>query len=213
MNTVIELRDVSLRLGGAELFSGATAEFERGRTYGIVGPNGVGKSVLFKLICGFLNPTSGEVWIDPALLSPRRTFPDRFGLIINGPAYLGERTGLENLAELAKIRRLVDVRKLRATMLRVGLDAESKQRVRNYSLGMKQKLALAQALMEDPDVYILDEPFNALDASSTTRAKDILRELQASGKTILFTSHNAADIDELSDCVLEIDDRRLASRQ
>jgi ABC-2 type transport system ATP-binding protein len=212
MNTVIELRDVSLRLGGVELFSSATAEFERGRTYGIVGPNGVGKSVLFKLICGFLNPTSGEVWIDPALLSPHRTFPDQFGIIINGPAYLGERTGLENLAELAKIRRLVDVRSMRATMLRVGLDSESKQRVRNYSLGMKQKLALAQALMEDPDVYILDEPFNALDASSTTRAKEIIRELQAAGKTVLFTSHSASDIAELSDSVLEIDDRRLISR-
>ena len=209
MNNVIEIRDVTLKLGGVDIFQSASAEFETGRTYGIVGPNGVGKSVLFKLICGFHTPTSGEVWVRPELMSPRRTFPDRFGIIINGPAYLGGLSGVDNLRELAKIRNRIDVRKIRSTMLRVGLDPESTKRVRTYSLGMKQKLALAQALMEDPDVYILDEPFNALDAASTKRAKEIVRELQAAGKTILFTSHNRADIDELSDQVYMIDERAL----
>ncbi|MCU1422280.1 MAG: multidrug transporter ATP-binding protein, partial [Microbacteriaceae bacterium] len=118
-------------------------------------------------------------------------------------------TGMDNLLELARIRNRIGVREARATMLRVGLDPDIKQKVRSYSLGMKQKLSLSQALMEDPDVLLLDEPFNALDASSVARVKSVLREEKERGTTVLFTSHSNADVGELSDRVYGIEDRRI----
>jgi ABC-2 type transport system ATP-binding protein len=209
--SVIEIRELSLTLGGVRLFSDASAVFEQGRTYGLVGPNGSGKSVLRKLICGFLTPSSGEVIVDPAFLSRGRTFPERFGIAIDGPAYLPNLTGLGNLQELADIRKQISTREIRAIMQQLDLDPDSKQKVRNYSLGMKQKLSLAQALMEDPDVLLLDEPFNGLDAKSVVRVKVIVGKLHDEGKTMIFTSHNAADIVELSDDIVEIDDRKLVA--
>jgi ABC-2 type transport system ATP-binding protein len=210
--TVIEIRELTLSLGGNPVFCDASATFDAGRTCGLVGPNGSGKSVLLKLICGFLSPNSGEVFVDPRYLSRGRTFPEHFGIAIDGPAYLPHITGLANLQELANIQKKISTREIRAAMQRLDLDPDSKQRVGNYSLGMKQKLSLTQAFMEDPDVLLLDEPFNALDARSVTLVKDILRDLRAAGKTMIFTSHNAVDIAELSDAIVEIDGLSLRTR-
>jgi ABC-2 type transport system ATP-binding protein len=208
-DTVIDVRDVTLRLGGFRLYDGASMSIQRGETCALTGVNGSGKSVLLKLICGFVTPDSGEVWVDPSFLSPRRTFPDRFGITIDGPAYLPGRTGVENLVDLARIRRRIGMPQIRAALERVGLDPDTRQKVRNYSLGMKQKLSLAQALMEDPEVLLLDEPFNALDAESVDRVKAVLREERAKGTTILFTSHSRTDVSDLTDRVHRIVDRRI----
>lgn len=209
MTTVIDVRDMSLRLGRTHLFESASLRIESGSTYALTGPNGSGKSALLRAICGFLTPDGGEIWIDPVYLSRGRTFPDRFGIAIDGPAYLPGHTGLDNLLQLARIRRLITTREVRSAMIRVGLDPDARQNVRNYSLGMKQKLSLAQALMEGPQVLLLDEPFNALDRESVVRVKEILRAENAEGTTILFTSHSATDVAELSDHVFEIRDRRI----
>lgn len=209
MTTVIEIDDLSLRLGGVQLYEGASMAIERGRTYALTGPNGSGKSVLLKVICGFVAPDSGRVWVAPEFLSARRTFPERFGITIDGPAYLPNRTGLDNLIDLARIRKRIGTREICAAMIRVGLDPDLRQKVRNYSLGMKQKLALAQALMESPDVLLLDEPLNALDRESTKRIKDVLRAEQDRGTTILFTSHSSIDVSELTSHVYRLDDRRI----
>lgn len=209
MSNVIEVREISLRLGAVQLFDNATLTVEQGQTYALTGPNGSGKSVLLKIICGFITPDSGQIWVDPRYLSARRTFPDQFGIAIDGPAYLPGRTGLDNLLELARIRRRIGPREARATMLRIGLDPDVKQKVRNYSLGMKQKLSLSQALMEDPEVLLLDEPFNALDADSVHRVKAVLREEQERGKTIVFTSHSDEDVNELSNHIYKIHNLRL----
>lgn len=206
-DTVIDVRDITVRLGGFRLYADASMRIERGATYALTGHNGSGKSVLLKLICGFMTPDSGEVWVDPAYLSPRRTFPDKFGITIDGPAYLPGRSGIENLLDLARIRRRIGMPEIRRAMERVGLDPDTRQRVRNYSLGMKQKLSLAQALMESPDVLLLDEPFNALDEESTQLVKTVLREEQARGVTILFTSHSRADVSDLTDRVYRVADR------
>jgi ABC-2 type transport system ATP-binding protein len=208
-DTVIDVRDVTVRLGGFRLYADASMTLERGRTYALTGHNGSGKSVLLKLICGFMTPDSGEVWVDPVYLSPRRTFPDRFGITIDGPAYLPGRTGVENLVDLARIRRRIGRAEIRATMERVGLDPDIRQKVRHYSMGMKQKLSLAQALMEQPDVLLLDEPFNALDAESVVRVKEVLREEQARGTTILFTSHSRDDVSDLTDLVYGVQERQI----
>lgn len=206
---IITLTGVTKGFRGVPLLDGVDLALERGRTYGLVGPNGCGKSVLFKIILGFLRPDAGVVDIDPALLSPGRTFPDRFGAIIDGPAYLAHRTGLQNLTELAAIRKRITVDEVRESMREMGLDPDSRTRVRSYSLGMKQKLSLCQALMERPEVLLLDEPFNALDAESVERLREILVAEKAKGTTIVFTSHRDSDIEMLSDEVLRVEGGRV----
>lgn len=194
---VIVLDSVGKAFKGRPLLYNVNAEINEGITYGIQGPNGSGKSVLFKLMCGFLKPDEGTVSIDPAYLSPSRVFPEHFGVIIDRPGSLPHRTGLENLRSLAKIRGKIGDDQIIQAMERVGLDPDLRQKVRHYSLGMKQKLALAQAIMEDQRVLLLDEPFNALDASSVHHIRALLRDLSAEGRTIVMTSHNQEDIDEL----------------
>ncbi|NEM92399.1 ABC transporter ATP-binding protein [Galbitalea soli] len=201
---VVELIDVSKRFHGNVLFDSASLSIAEGRTYAIVGPNGSGKSVLFKMICGFQRPDLGEIRIDRRFLSEKRTFPADFGVIIDGPAYLPFETGLENLLRLTAIRKLVSDIDVRETMRAVGLDPDLRERVRRYSLGMKQKLALAQALMERPKVLLLDEPFNALDTPSVDRAMDLLLDQKRSGTTIIFTSHDRSHVDRLSDEVVVV---------
>lgn len=208
---VIEIRDITLSLRGNRLFEGASATFAEGTVTGLVAPNGRGKSVLLKAICGFVPLQSGSIWIDPRFLSRRRVFPDRFGIAIDGPAYQPHATGLDNLLDLAKIRRRIDVAEVRSIMTRLGLDPDDRTRVRAYSLGMRQKLSLAQALMESPEVLLLDEPFNALDADSVRVVTEMLLELKAAGVTMIFTSHHRADIDELSDVVVRIERRQLVT--
>jgi ABC-2 type transport system ATP-binding protein len=186
MTEVIRLEGIDLTLGRQSLFRGADLIIERGGMYALTGPNGSGKSALLRAICGFTPVDAGRVWIDPQYLSRRRTFPEHFGITIDGPAYLPGRTGRENLLSLARIRKQIRWPEIAATMRRVGLDPDLTQSVRDYSLGMKQKLSLAQALMERPEVLLLDEPFNALDAPSVERVKELLREEHSRGVTILF---------------------------
>lgn len=208
---VITVDTVSKSYRGRALYRETTFEIGEGAITSLAGPNGSGKSVLFRMLCGFLAPDSGTITIDPRYLSKGRAFPDRFGVIIDRPAYLAGRTGLQNLQELAAIRRRIGDRKIKETMHLVGLDPDLKQNVRQYSLGMKQKLSLAQALMEDPEVLILDEPFNALDAESVSNLRRILKTLNAHGVTILFTSHAQDDIDALATVRLKIADEKVVT--
>lgn len=208
-SNVASLRNVSKRFRGVVLFENVSLEIDRGATYGLIGPNGSGKSVLLKMLCGFVLPDNGEVRIAPEFLSPGRTYPERFGLTIDGPAYLAGLSAFDNLQRLASIRGLITADRVREVLDSVGLDGRSRQKVRTFSLGMKQKLSLAQAIMEDPDVLLLDEPFNALDEHSVETVKHILRDLKAAGKTIIFTSHIRQDIDELSDHVYSINANRI----
>lgn len=204
--SVLSLHHVSKRFGRTEVIRDATFDIEAGHTVGLVGPNGSGKSVLLKLMCGFAIPSTGEISIDPAYLDKNRSFPDRFGVAINGPAYLPHRTGRQNLLDLAAIRGRATANDIDETLLQVGLDPSLKQKMQHYSLGMKQKLSLAQALIEKPEVLILDEPFNALDSESAKSVHLLLAARKAAGTTIVFTSHHRPDIDELSDTLLEFRD-------
>ncbi|MCZ2404401.1 ABC transporter ATP-binding protein [Paenarthrobacter sp. Z7-10] len=203
--SVITAEAVTKSYRGRTLYRDVNFDVPEGTITSITGPNGSGKSVLFRLICGFTSPDKGTISIAPKYMSAGRTFPERFGVLIDRPGYLAGKTGLQNLQYLARIRGVIDDNKITATMEQVGLDPALPQRVRHYSLGMKQKLALAQALMEDPAVLVLDEPFNALDADSSASIKDHLRLLNQSGVTIIFTSHNPLDVDELADRRLVID--------
>lgn len=195
------------------LYEHADFTVPQGTVTGLVGPNGSGKSVLFRLMCGFARPDSGSIRIHPDFLSEKRTYPDRFGVLIDRPGYLADETGLANLQALARIRRRADDRELRQTMSRLGLDPALRQRVRHYSLGMKQKLALAQAFIEGPRVLLLDEPFNALDADAVVTVRTMLREFHEDGGTIVFTSHNPEDIRMLAQRVLRIEDGTITTQE
>lgn len=208
---VISAHDVSKSYRGRPLYNNVTFDIEAGSITSVEGPNGSGKSVLFRLMCGFLAPDSGSIAIDPKYLSGRRTFPDKFGVIIDRPAYLPGRTGLANLHELAAIRHRITTEQVKDTMRLVGLSPDLKQKVRHYSLGMKQKLALAQAIMEEPEVLVLDEPFNALDTDSVQATRDLLVDLNSRGVTIVFTSHNREDIEALSTRRLVIRDESVVT--
>lgn len=209
---VISLYQVSKRYRRSTVIRDATFDIHPGQVYGLVGPNGSGKSVLLKMLCGLSVPTSGRLTIDARYLDPRRTFPDRFGVTINGPAYLAHATARDNLRDLAAIRRTATIEDIDRTLDRVGLDPTLRQKVRDYSLGMKQKLSLAQALLENPAVLVLDEPFNALDADSATRTRTLLLEEKQRGTTLIFTSHHGPDIDGLADHVLHINDGIVSHR-
>lgn len=209
--TVISMRNVAKRFKNQVLFSDVSLDIEAGQAYGLVGPNGSGKSVLLKMMCGFIDPDEGQVLVDPKYLSKGRTFPEKFGVAIDGPAYLPQLSAEANLLELAGIRGQVGIDEVRTALELVGLDARPRQRARTFSLGMKQKLSLAQAFMEEPEVLLLDEPFNGLDESSVRRIKSVMRALKSAGKTIVYTSHIRQDIDDLCDQVFQIDNQKVTA--
>ncbi|KPC97195.1 putative ABC transporter ATP-binding protein YbhF [Geobacillus sp. BCO2] len=204
MTTIISLRNVSKSYKGITLFENINLDIEKGQIYGIVGPNGSGKSVLFKMICGFVFPDEGTIVVDGIEIGRSKRFPHNIGVIIDRPGYIANKTGFQNLKELAMIRGEISDEKIIQTMEQVGLQPNAKQKVKHYSLGMKQKLAIAQAIIEDQQILVLDEPFNALDAESVDIIRRLLLSFKHEGRTILLTSHHQEDIDILCDHVFRI---------
>ncbi|MBP0984527.1 MAG: ABC transporter ATP-binding protein [Oscillospiraceae bacterium] len=202
---MIELKNISKEFKNKRIFSGVNITVETGKCVGIIGENGCGKSVLMKLICGFSKPDSGEVIIDGEKLGEHRDFIQNCGVIINSPDFIGHYTGFENLMLLASIRKKIGKIEVLDVLKKVGLDAAAKTKYKNYSLGMKQRLRLAQAIMENPDYLILDEPMNALDTEGIAIADSIINEYHSLGRTILITSHNANDLERHCDYVLKVE--------
>lgn len=209
MEYMISLEHINKGFSGRHILRDVSLNIEKGSTIGIVGTNGSGKSVLFNVICGFLTPDSGQVSVRGKLFGKGRDFPENMGVLINSPGFIGLYTGLQNLRYLAGIRGVVGDGEIRAAMQKVGLDPEDKTKVEHYSLGMKQKLGIAQAIMENQDILILDEPFNALDYKTYNDTKEIIRILQAEGRTILMTSHNYDDLETLCTQIYALDEGRL----
>jgi ABC-2 type transport system ATP-binding protein len=201
----IRIENVSKSFNGEEVLKDVSHEFEAGKIHGIVGNNGSGKTVLFKCICGFMFPTKGRIFIDYEEVGVDMDFPDNMGIIIETPGFLQNYSGMRNLQILASLNRRISDREIRETIRRVGLDPDMKKPVGKYSLGMRQRLGIAQAIMEDPIYLILDEPFNGLDKSGASDMRNLIKGLREQGKTILLASHNAYDIDELCDTVCEMD--------
>ena len=203
---VIRLDRVSKAFRGDTLYSDISMAIEAGKITSITGANGSGKSVLFRIMCGFAKPDSGVVTIAPRYLSTKRDFPSKFGVLIDRPGFVPNLTGFQNLQKLARIQGLISDDEIRGWMTRLGLDPEAKQPVRKYSLGMRQKVALTQAFMEHPEVLILDEPFNALDKESAASVRELLKELASQGITIVFASHNESDVNDLAEVRYQIQD-------
>lgn len=206
MEAAIKIENLHKSFGKEEILRGINREFEAGRIHGIVGNNGSGKTVMMKCICGFLRPDEGCVLINGKEVGKDMDFPDDMGIIIETPGFLPGATGLKNLKLLASLKGIADEKRIVETIERVGLDPGLKKNVSKYSLGMRQRLGIAQAIMENPSFLILDEPFNGLDKHGVAQIRNLIKELRAEGKTIILASHNQADIDELCDTVCEMDD-------
>lgn len=185
------------------------ANFESCKVHGIVGENGSGKSVLFKIICGLIPPDSGRVIINGKTININNHHTFSIGMIINSPGFLPNYGGLQNLSFFAKIKKRVGKDKIIHTMKAVGLEPELRKSVGKYSLGMKQRLGIAQAIMENPKIIILDEPFNGLDKKGVEEIKKIIIKLKQNDTTIFLASHNESDIQELCDDVYEMDGGKL----
>lgn len=201
----IVLSQVVKQFGEEKVLKEITHEFEAGKVHGIVGNNGSGKTVMFKCICGFMRPTSGKILVRGKEVGKDIDFPERMGIIIETPGFLPFKTGFRNLQILASIKGTIKREDIIRVLERVGLDATMRKPVSKYSLGMRQRLGIAQAIMEEPDLLILDEPFNGLDKHGVEDIRNIILELKEQGKTILLASHNGEDIRLLCDTVCEMD--------
>ena len=205
METCIELQNVVKRFRDQVVLKNVSISFEKGRIHGIVGRNGSGKTVLFKCICGLMHPEEGVILVNGKRVGRDVDMPEDIGAIIEAPGFLPNYSGYKNLRFLANIRRKIGKEEILNVLKTVGLDPESRKHVGKYSLGMRQRLGIAQAIMEDPEILILDEPMNGLDNAGVQDIRALLLELKAQGKTILLASHNHEDIAALCDTVHEMD--------
>lgn len=204
-NIAISVRNVCKDFGQVRVLKSVSRDFEAGKIHGIVGNNGSGKTVLMKCICGFLLPTEGMVLVNGKRVGKDVDFPSDLGIIIETPGFLPNITGVKNLEILASLNKKIGLVDIAESIRRVGLNPQSKTPVGKYSLGMRQRLGIAQAIMENPSLLILDEPMNGLDKHGVAEMRKLIKGLKNEGKTILLASHNQGDIDELCDTVCEMD--------
>lgn len=209
MDNIIVVEDVSLKIGKEELLCNINVSFQKGKIYGVIGRNGSGKTLLFKCICGYIRPTQGMIRVHGSLIGQDVDFPDNTGMIIETPGFMPYYSGMKNLKLLAQINNRIGKEQIRESMEFVGLDPDNKKHVKKYSLGMRQRLGLAQAIMESPSLLVLDEPMNGLDKEGVADVRTYLLKLKEEGKTILLASHSAEDIQLLCDEVYEMDKGKL----
>lgn len=209
---MIQVKDVSLTLNKRQILKDVSLELEPEKIYGLVGNNGSGKTMLMKCICGFIHPDTGTIEADGVVIGKNTDYLPDAGIIIETPGFIPYYSGLKNLKVLAGIKNQITVKDMREAMELVGLDPDLKLSVKKYSLGMRQRLGLAQAVMEDPSRLILDEPMNGLDKHGTAEIRELLLHLREQGKTILIASHMSEDIQLLCDVVYEMEGGRLAGK-
>ena len=205
MNNVIEIKNVTKAFKENLAVKDVTVSFERGKIHGIVGRNGSGKTVLFKCICGLFPVTSGEITVLGRTIGDGKHVPKNVGAIIESPGFLPNCSGYRNLYYLMELSGKVDKERIREVIYKVGLDPNNKKHVGKYSMGMLQRLGLAQVLMDDPELLILDEPMNGLDKGGVDEMRNLLLQLKKQGKTILIASHNPDDVRILCDTIHEMD--------
>lgn len=201
----IKLINVSKEFKKIPVLKNVNLEFEEGKIYGFIGRNGSGKSVLLKIMCNFYEPTTGQILFDDVDIVKEKTYPTDTRALIEAPSFLPDLTGFENLKLLAAIQNKITDEDIIKTLKLVNLEDDMNKKYSNYSLGMKQKLGIAQVLMEDPKVIILDEPFNGVENETVKKLRKVLLEEKKKGKIIILASHIKDDIDELADVVYEVD--------
>lgn len=195
----IEINNLSKIIKGREVLKNISLSLEKGKIYGFFGRNGSGKTMLFRAIAGLITPTEGEVRVAGKVIGKDVSFPPSIGLTIENVGFWHQYTGFDNLKLVASVNNVATDDDIIKSMLRVGLDPNDKRKYKAYSLGMKQKLAIAQALMDTPELIVLDEPTNSLDQETVYMIRNILAEEKSRGAVILISSHNKEDINILSD--------------
>lgn len=200
---MLEVRGLKKTFKRNLLFDNVNLKMNKGNIYGFVGPNGCGKSVFFKILCGFLKADSGEVIIDGKIIGKDIDFLPSMGVLIESPGFIENYTHIKNLQYLAAINNVISKDDIINNIRKVGLDENLSIKVNRFSLGMRQRLGIAQAIMEKPDILVLDEPFNGLDKNGVKEIKNVLYEYKKQDKIILMTSHISQDIDEMADTVYE----------
>lgn len=208
---IVKLENVEKQIKGNTILTDVSYEFESGKVYGIFGRNGSGKTMLMRCILGLIHTDSGRVLIDHAEIGKDIDFPQSVGAMIENPGFFPHASGFENLLLLSQIKQLINENEIKAAIRRVGLNAEDRRTVSKYSLGMKQRLAIAQAIMEKPDLLILDEPTNALDEEGVNIFRDIIKQEVERGALVIISSHNHEDIEILSDVRIKMEMGRIAS--
>ena len=205
----IEVSGVSKKYKDRMLVNDVSFTVEKGEILGIVGLNGSGKTVLLKCICGLMDYSGGTITVNGKVIGKDCEYPANMGVIIETPGFLPYHSGYKNLEYLASLRKKISKQDIKDVLVKVGLAGEEKKLVAKYSLGMRQRLGIAQAIMENPELLILDEPMNGLDKDGIAEVRKLLLEMKAEGKTMIITSHNEEDIKVLCDKVIEMDKGRL----
>ena len=208
---MIKVQNLSLKIKNIEILKEINLEFIEGNIYGLIGRNGSGKTMLMKCICGFVNPTDGSIEADGKTIGKDTDYLEDAGVIIENPGFIPYYSGIKNLCLLAGIRNRVNKEEICQAMEYVGLDSKSKTPVRKYSLGMRQRLGIAQAIMENPRILVLDEPMNGLDKEGVEDVRKLLLEQKKQGKLIIIASHNTEDIEILCDDVFEMEKGAIVS--
>lgn len=211
IENMIELKNVTKRYKEQIVLDHINMRFESGKIYGIIGRNGSGKTILLKHICGFVYPTEGTVSIEGKIIKKGSDIPSNIGAIIENPGFLNQYSGYKNLKILAMLRDQIDSKKIYEIMEVVGLKPYDKKPVGKYSLGMRQRLGIAQAIMEDPEILLLDEPMNGLDDKGVCDIRALLLEWKKRGKLIILASHNMEDIAVLCDEVYRMSEGKVVA--
>lgn len=210
---MIEIENLTKTFGTQTVISDVSGIFYHGKIYGFVGRNGSGKTVLMKMILGFIKPTSGTIKVNGKQVGKEIDIPDDIGAIIETPGFLPEYSAFQNLKLMAMIRGKITSERIRETIKLVGLDPDSKKHVGKYSLGMRQRLGIAQAIMEDPQILLLDEPLNGLDNEGVEEMRNVLLKQKDQGKLIIIASHSKEDIDILCDEIFRFDHGKIIGHE
>ena len=208
----IRIENLNKKIKGSVILDDISLTMTPGRIYGLRGKNGCGKTMLMRAICGLLIPDGGHIYIDDEELHRDIKFPRSIGALIENPSFLPQYTGFRNLRLLAKLMGGISDDDVRYAIERTGLDPDDKRVYRKYSLGMKQKLGIANAIMGEPDVIVLDEPINALDEAGAKQVHEILEEQKKRGAIIIIACHDKEELDQLSDEIIEISDGRIINK-
>lgn len=208
----IEIKNLTKTFGKHKVLDNVSLTVPQKQIIGLVGINGSGKTMLMRCICGFVIPEKGEIVVNGTTIGEKNNFAKDIGIIIEMPGFLPVYSGITNLSILASYSGKKSKEELALLMKKVGLDPEDKRPVRKYSMGMRQRLGIAQAIMDNPSLLVLDEPFNGLDKKGVEEIRKLLINLRAEGKTMILTSHHSEDIRSLCDCVYEMDGGQIVSK-
>lgn len=212
-NYYLKVENLSKEIKNTRILNNINLKLNKGKIYGFRGKNGSGKTMLFRALCGLIKPTEGKVEINGQVLGEKISFPESVGVIIEYPGFLPNLSGYENLKLISEINNKVGAKEIKEIISAVGLDPEDKKKFKKYSLGMKQRLGIAQALMENPELIILDEPTNALDSDAVLSIKELLINMKNNNKLILIASHDKEELEVLSDEIFYIENGSIVNHE